>query len=128
MTGGQNTKAVAVLGLGNMGSALAKALLSAGFSVIVWNRTSSRSAPLVERGARAAKSTTEAVQASDLTIVCVADHAATTSVIQNDAVAKALEGKLLVQLGVITADESRQTARWAEAQNIDYRDCQEFCA
>lgn len=97
MTGGQNTKAVAVLGLGNMGSALAKALLSAGFSVIVWNRTSSRSAPLVERGARAAKSTTEAVQASDLTIVCVADHAATTSVIQNDAVAKALEGKLLVQ-------------------------------
>ncbi len=45
------------------------------------------------------------------------------SVIQNDAVAKALEGKLLAQLGVITAEESRQIASWAEAQNIGYLEC-----
>jgi 3-hydroxyisobutyrate dehydrogenase-like beta-hydroxyacid dehydrogenase len=120
MTDVENAKSVAVLGLGNMGGALADALLSAGFSVIVWNRTPSRSVPLVERGARAAKSVAEAAQASDIIIVCVSDHAATMSVTQNDAVAKALEGKLLVQLGVITAEESRLTASWAEAQNIDY--------
>ena len=120
MTGVDDTKTVAVLGLGNMGGALAEALLSAGFSVIVWNRTPSKSVPLVERGARAAKSAAEAAQATDITIVCVTDHAATMSVIQNDAVAKALEGKLLAQLGVITAKESRQTASWAEAQNINY--------
>ena len=120
MTHGDDTKSVAVLGLGNMGGALAEALLSAGFSVIVWNRTPSRSVPLVERGARAVKSAAEAVQGSDITIVCVTDHAATMSVIQNDAVAKALEGKLLAQLGVITAEESRQIASWAEARNIEY--------
>ena len=118
-----DTKTVAVLGLGNMGSALAEALLSAGFSVTVWNRTSSKSAPLVERGARAVKSAAEAVQVSDITIFCVADHAATISVIQNDAVAKALEGKLLAHLGVITAEESRGIAGWADAQNIDYLEC-----
>ena len=118
-----DTKTVAVLGLGNMGSALAEALLSAGFSVTVWNRTPSKSVPLVERGARAVKSAAEAVQVSDITIVCVADHAATISVIQNHAVAKALEGKLLAHLGVITAEESRGIASWADAQNIDYLEC-----
>ena len=110
MTDGGDTKTVAVLGLGNMGSALAEALLSAGFSVTVWNRTPSKSAPLVEQGARAAKSAAEAAQATNITIVCVTDHAATMSVIQNDAVVEALEGKLLAQLGVLTAEESRQIA------------------
>lgn len=120
MADGDHTKTIAVLGLGNMGGVLAEALLSAGFSVIVWNRTPSKSAPLVERGASAAESAAEAAQAADLTIVCVTDHAATMSVIEHDAVGKALEGKLLAQLGVITADESRQIASWAEAQSIDY--------
>lgn len=55
MTDVDDTKTVAVLGLGNMGGALAEALLSAGFSVIVWNRTPSKSVPLVKRGARVAK-------------------------------------------------------------------------
>jgi 3-hydroxyisobutyrate dehydrogenase-like beta-hydroxyacid dehydrogenase len=120
MTDGDNRRTIAVLGLGNMGSALAEALLSAGHSVTVWNRTPSRCVPLVERGATVAKSAAEAVQASDLAIICVTDHAATMSVTQNDDFAKALAGKPLAQLGVITAEESRQTAGWAEAQNIDY--------
>ncbi|MDT4981518.1 MAG: binding domain of 6-phosphogluconate dehydrogenase, partial [Pseudonocardiales bacterium] len=34
--------AVAVLGLGNMGSALARRLLAAGREVIVWNRSPGR--------------------------------------------------------------------------------------
>jgi 3-hydroxyisobutyrate dehydrogenase-like beta-hydroxyacid dehydrogenase len=120
MTDGDDKITVAVLGLGNMGSALAEALLSADYSVIVWNRTVTRSAPLIERGARAAKNVVEAAQASHLVITCVADHAATMSVIQNDAIAKALEGKRLAQFGVVTAEESRQLASWAEERNIDY--------
>jgi 3-hydroxyisobutyrate dehydrogenase-like beta-hydroxyacid dehydrogenase len=114
------TKHIAVIGLGNMGSALADALLLAGFPMIVWNRTASRSESLMERGAKAAKSVAEAAQAVDITIVCVSDYAAVTSVIHNDEVAKALEGKLLAQLGIITAEESCQTAEWAAARNINY--------
>ncbi len=33
------TKRVSVIGLGNMGSALAEALINAGHEVTVWNRT-----------------------------------------------------------------------------------------
>jgi 3-hydroxyisobutyrate dehydrogenase-like beta-hydroxyacid dehydrogenase len=42
------------------------------------------------------------------------------SVIHNDAVAKALQGKLLVQLGVVTAEQSRQSGSWAQARDINY--------
>ena len=42
---------VTVLGLGDMGSAIARVLLDRGHPTTVWNRTSSRSAPLVRAGA-----------------------------------------------------------------------------
>ena len=38
---------VIVIGLGNMGSALARALLENGRAVTVWNRSSEKAAPLV---------------------------------------------------------------------------------
>ena len=53
MTESNERKQVCVIGLGNMGSALAGALLANGHGVTVWNRTSSKCGPLVEAGATA---------------------------------------------------------------------------
>lgn len=111
---------VAVIGLGNMGSALANALLSAGFPVSVWNRTASKVQSLAKNGAVAASEPAEAINSSEFTIVCLFDHEAFVSVIQNDAVAKTLKGKRLLQLGVVTAEQSRQTGTWAKSHNIAY--------
>ena len=47
-TGSQH---VCVIGLGDMGSALAEALLANGHRVTVWNRTASKCGPLAEAGA-----------------------------------------------------------------------------
>ena len=41
---------VSVLGLGYMGSALARAFLAKQHAVTVWNRTASRAQPLAEAG------------------------------------------------------------------------------
>ena len=38
---------VALIGLGNMGSRIAKCLLDGGFELTVWNRTASKMEPLV---------------------------------------------------------------------------------
>jgi 3-hydroxyisobutyrate dehydrogenase-like beta-hydroxyacid dehydrogenase len=111
---------IAVIGLGNMGSALAAALLTAGYPVTVWNRTVSKSRVLVEQGAMLANSPAEAAQDAASTIVCVAEHESFVSVIHNDAVAKALQGKLLVQLGVVTAEQGRESGSWAQARDINY--------
>ena len=47
-------KTVAGIGLGNMGSALAEALLSAGFPVTVWNRSPHKSEAVRVKGVEVA--------------------------------------------------------------------------
>ncbi len=90
--------AVSVLGLGSMGSALARALLKRGYEVTVWNRTKERAAPLVSEGARLAQSPAEAVAASPLIIMCVLDYATADAILTEPGVAAALSGRAFVQL------------------------------
>jgi len=49
--GADRGSAVTVIGLGSMGSALAGAVLEAGYPTTVWNRTAGKAEPLVRRGA-----------------------------------------------------------------------------
>jgi len=51
---------LAFLGLGQMGTPMATLLLEAGHDLTVWNRTSAKTRPLVDRGASAASSPAEA--------------------------------------------------------------------
>jgi len=111
---------VTVMGLGNMGSGLAEALLSAGVSVTVWNRSAEKSEPFADRGATVAKSPAEAAANSQVTIVCVTDYDAFFEIVHDEAVANALEGRDLIQLGVITAEQAQHTGSWAASRNIGY--------
>jgi 3-hydroxyisobutyrate dehydrogenase-like beta-hydroxyacid dehydrogenase len=115
-------KRVAVIGLGNMGSALAEALLANSHEVTVWNRTAAKAEPLMAAGAAAAGSAAEAAAAADVVILCVTNHEASASLLHSDTVARALHGKLLVQLSTVTAEESRDLGGWAEAHGIAYLD------
>ena len=110
----------AIIGLGNMGSGLAEALLSAGVPLTVWNRSAEKSEPFADRGATVVKTPAAAAANAAVTIVCVTDHDAFVEIIHDEAVAKALEGKILIQLGVVTAEQARQTGSWAGARNIGY--------
>lgn len=49
-------RAIAVVGLGAMGSRIAQRLLSAGHEIIVWNRSPAKLAQLIDLGATAAES------------------------------------------------------------------------
>jgi len=71
---------VAVVGLGAMGSRIARRLLGAGHEVVVWNRTPSRLAPLVDLGAVAAQIPADAARRAELLITMVADPAALRAV------------------------------------------------
>ncbi len=122
MNQSNESKNVCVIGMGNMGSTLAKALLVKGHNVTVWNRTVSKCESLGEAGATIAASAAVATASTETTVVCVSDHAASASVLQTDEVAVALRGKILVQLSTVTADESRDMGRWAEANGIAYLD------
>lgn len=103
---------VSVIGLGEMGAALAGAFLSAGKSITVWNRTAGKAAPLQERGAVLAASPVEAVRVSPVIVICVSDYAATSAILAAEGVTEALAGRLVVQL---TSGIPKQ-ARALEAQ------------
>ena len=87
---------ISVIGLGAMGSALARAQLKAGRSVTVWNRSIEKAAPLEEAGAIAAATASEAIMASPLTITCLKSHPQTNEVLRNAA--NALPGKTIIEL------------------------------
>lgn len=106
------------MGLGLMGSALAEALLSAGHSVTVWNRTATKAKSLISKGAQSAPSASDAISASELTVICVTDHEATMKLLDNVQVATV--GKTLVQLSTMTPEESRELGRWAKANGLQY--------
>jgi 3-hydroxyisobutyrate dehydrogenase-like beta-hydroxyacid dehydrogenase len=67
---------VAVVGLGAMGSRIARRFIDAGHDVVVWNRTPSKVAPLTERGAAAAPTPAEAARRAEAVVTMVADPAA----------------------------------------------------
>ena len=69
---GSSTR-VAFIGLGNMGSNIAKCLLKGDFDLTVWNRTASKMTPLVEQGAKPATSAKEAASGADVVITSLTD-------------------------------------------------------
>jgi len=71
---------IGFVGLGHMGSAMAKNLLEAGHTVTIWNRTASRASALEFLGARVAATPAEAAR-SGIVITMLADDTALASVV-----------------------------------------------
>lgn len=73
--------AIAFLGLGRMGTLMARRVLAAGHDLTVWNRTAERAQPLVAAGARAAPTPAEAAREAEIVITMLADPAAEEAVV-----------------------------------------------
>lgn len=119
---GASVPGVTVIGLGAMGSALARALVSDGRRVTVWNRTSARADELVDLGAAAAESAADAVTASDVVVVCVRGYAAADEIFRPADAASLLDGKTVIQLGTGTPTEATEAASWFADQGARYLD------
>ncbi len=93
---------VAVLGLGIMGSAMARNLIAANLRTTVWNRSPSAMAPLSEAGARVAHSPDEAVQGAPIVITMLPTADVLNAVIFDGSVAEAFSrGAVWAQMGTI---------------------------
>ncbi|GLY52192.1 NAD(P)-binding domain-containing protein [Lentzea sp. NBRC 102530] len=106
-------EAITVLGLGNLGRALAEAFSRGGHPVTVWNRSAGKASGLA---ATVARSAPEAVAASGLVVVALLDHEAAHQVLRDVDV----RGKALVNLTSGTPDDARDLARWADEHGAEY--------
>ncbi|WP_433260303.1 NAD(P)-dependent oxidoreductase [Actinosynnema sp. CS-041913] len=111
---------VSVLGLGAMGSALAAALVEAGHTTAVWNRSPGRAGDLVGLGATAVDTAAEAVAAGDVVIACLFDAASVHEVL--DPVVDLLAGRTLVNVTTTSPEQSREIAAWAAGHGVTYLD------
>ncbi|MGE5374150.1 MAG: NAD(P)-dependent oxidoreductase [Bacteroidota bacterium] len=116
-----NMSEVTVIGLGHMGSALARALLENGCAVTVWNRSPEKAAPLVEKGAVFAPHIGAALTASPIILICVTNYAAANQILGE--VAAELSGRLLVQFTTGSPQDARVSEMWSHEHEAEYLDC-----
>lgn len=106
---------IAFLGLGIMGTGMARRLLDAGARLAVFNRSAARAAPFASAGARVAASPREAVAEADIVFSMVADDAASRAMWDGGygALAGVRPGTLLVECSTLTVGRITELAEAA---------------
>lgn len=111
---------IAVIGLGGMGAAIARALLRAGYEVVVWNRSPGPLAELAGAGARAAASIAEAVR-SPVVLSMLADDAAFAEVfLESGVLEQAPAGTVHANLATVSPELARRAAKAHADSALDY--------
>lgn len=104
---------VSVLGLGDMGAALARCLIRSGLEVTVWNRSAGRTAAFADTGARVAATPADAISASPLVITCISTHDDTRRLL--DTAAEAVRGRTIIELSTGDGPAATSLAERIEA-------------
>ena len=115
---------VALIGLGLMGSGMARRLLGAGFPLTVWNRNPERAKALAAEGAHVAATPRDAAARADVVLSMVADDAASRAVWLGDdgALAGATRGAVLVESSTLTVGWIGQLFREVAARGCELLD------
>ncbi|KAF9777061.1 hypothetical protein IL306_004673 [Fusarium sp. DS 682] len=84
------------------------------FPVTVWNRNDAKCTPLIEAGAKAAKTPSEVVERSDFIFIMLFDDLAIESMIDNetnDNFMKAIRGKTIINTSSVSVEFSHKLAQ-----------------
>lgn len=113
-----------MIGLGLMGSGMARRLLGAGFPLAVWNRNPERARALAAEGAHVAATPRDAAARADVVLSMVADDAASRAVWLGDhgALAGATRGAVLVECSTLTVGWIGQLFREVAARGCELLD------
>lgn len=115
---------VAFLGLGTMGSGMARRLLDGGFELAVFNRSVEKTKTLADAGARVASSPREAASGATIIISMVADDAASRQMWlgEKGALAGAAKGTLFIECSTISTGWVRELSEAAAAKGCELID------
>jgi 3-hydroxyisobutyrate dehydrogenase len=115
---------VAFLGLGLMGSGMARRLLAGGFPLTVFNRNAEKAKPFAAEGAQIASRPREAAAKADVIISMVADDKASRSLWlgENGALAAAKPGAVCIECSTVTVNWARELSVAATARGCGFLD------
>lgn len=111
---------IGFIGIGLMGSHMARHLVEAGYPTTVWNRTRDKAQALVDAGAAWGDSPRAVAEAADVVITMVTDAAASETVIcgPDGVLEGAREGLILIDMGSIAPEMSRSIAGRAQDRGV----------
>ena len=109
---------ITMLGLGIMGSAMARTAAGRGLQVVGWDRTPERAAALASDGVRAAKTAAEAAADADVIVTMVADADAVMNVMEGQGAFAAMRsGASWVQMSTIGVEGTDRALRLAATRS-----------
>jgi 3-hydroxyisobutyrate dehydrogenase len=119
-----NDNAIAVLGTGIMGAAMARNLLAAGFEVRAWNRSREKAEPLADDGATVADSLAEAAEGAGfvLTMLADADAVAEAASGEDGALSVLPEDGVWLQMSTVGLEGQEKLAGIADEHGVYYVD------
>ncbi len=112
------------IGLGNMGSRIARRLLDHGFQVSVYDRNLTKVEDIAARGAMVAKSVLESASAADVLLSCLTNDKAVRSVYHGPegVLARARPETVILEMSTISPESSRELHRLGASRNIEVLD------
>ncbi|WP_135661553.1 NAD(P)-dependent oxidoreductase [Halorhabdus rudnickae] len=115
---------VGFIGLGAMGAPMAENVSDAGYPLVVYNRTRSRTEPFAERGEIVADSVREVAREADVVVVVVTDDEALEAVLEGDdgVLAGLTDGTIVLQMSTVTpaaTEAAAEAVRDAGGQYVD---------
>jgi 3-hydroxyisobutyrate dehydrogenase len=113
---------VGFLGMGLMGSRMARNLAKKGFAVTVWNRTRARAEALVADGAQVASTPAEVMEKVDIACTCLSTPAVLEQAVDgpDGLLRKASKGQLLIDFSTVSPNLARSLEGRARALGVDY--------
>jgi 3-hydroxyisobutyrate dehydrogenase len=115
---------IAFLGLGTMGSGMARRLLANGFPLTVFNRNVEKSKPFAAEGAQIARSSREAAAQSKVIISMLADDNASRTLWLGGtgALAAATIGTVCIECSTVTVNWVRELSTVASGRGCEFLD------
>ncbi len=113
---------IAILGGGLMGQAVSQRLINQQQTLTVYNRSPDKLEVLRELGAEVTDNAEQAVANAEIILLLLSDATAIEAVLASIS-GHLLRGKLLIQMGTISPQQSQQIADYCQQLNATYLEC-----
>ena len=116
---------IGVCGTGRMGTSIAQRLISVGHEVGVWNRSSAKTKPLTDAGAKLFASPAELVDGCEAVIVMLLNDAAIEAVYRgpNGILKSKLTGKFVIDMSTVRPETMRSVGAAVAQQGAAFVEC-----
>lgn len=115
---------IGFIGLGAMGSRMAKRLIAAGFKVVVFDRTQQKMEALAAQGAATARSARMLAMESEVIMSCLSNDDAVRKIYGGDegVILSATPGSIIIEMSTISPETSRELCRMGKVHGLEVLD------